>query len=103
MRIPKNRPPSHPGEVLREDFLAPLGITQEHLAKELGVSFQRINGIVNGKRALTAETAVLLAGRFKTSAGFWMNFQTRFDLYRAREKLLHLSGASRRLASLVTS
>lgn len=102
MRIPKNRPPSHPGEVIREDFLKPMGLTQEHLAEELGVSFQRINGIVNGKRALTAETAVLLAGRFKTSAGFWMNFQTRYDLYQAREKLRHQSAKSRRYAELVT-
>ncbi len=102
MRIPTNRPPTHPGEILREDFLKPMGLTQEHLADELGVSFQRINGIVNGKRALTAETAVLLAGRFKTSAGFWMNFQTRYDLYLAREKLRHGPMAGRKFASLVT-
>ena len=102
MRIPRNRPPTHPGEVLREDFLKPLGLTQEHLAEEVGVSFQRINGIINGKRALTAETAVLLAGRFKTSAGFWMNFQTRYDLYQAREKLLHRSAIARKYAALVT-
>src|SRR3989338_4539920 len=100
MRIPRNRPPTHPGEVLREDFLKPLGLTQEHLAEEVGVSFQRINGIINGKRALTAETAVLLAGRFKTSAGFWMNFQTRYDLYQAREKLLHRSAIARKYAAL---
>ncbi|OGS01590.1 MAG: addiction module antidote protein, HigA family [Elusimicrobia bacterium RIFCSPLOWO2_12_FULL_59_9] len=102
MRIPRNRPPTPPGEVLREDFLKPLGLTQEHLAEEVGVSFQRINGIINGKRALTAETAVLLAGRFKTSAGFWMNFQTRYDLYQAREKLLHRSAIARKYAALVT-
>lgn len=102
MIIPTNRRPTHPGVVLREDFLKPLGLTQEALAKELDVSFQRINGIINGKRALTAETAVLLAGRFKTTAAFWMNFQARYDLYAARERLLHQSPTARRLAALVT-
>ena len=102
MRIPTSRPPTRPGEVLREDFLKPLKLTQEQLAEELGVSFQRINGIINGKRSLTAETAVLLAGRFKTSAGFWMNFQTRYDLFQAREKLSRRSALARRYAALVT-
>ncbi len=102
MRIPRNRPPTHPGEVLREDFLKPLGLTQERLADELGVSFQRICGVVNGRRAVTAETAVLLAGRFKTSAGFWLNFQTRYDLYHARERLRHQSPIARKYAAIVT-
>ena len=102
MNIPTNRRPTHPGEVLREDFLKPLGLTQEGLAKELDVSFQRINGIINGKRALTAETAILLAGRFKTSAQFWLNFQTRLDLYLARERLSRRSPVARKYAAAVT-
>lgn len=97
MRIPRNRPPTHPGEILREDFLKPMGLTQEKLADELGISFQRINGIVNGKRSVTAETALLLAGCFGTTASFWMNAQTTYDLYAARKKI-----GDRRLAALVS-
>lgn len=102
MRIPTHRRPTHPGEILREEFLKPLGLTQEALADELDVSFQRINGLINGKRALTAETAILLAGRFKTSAEFWMTFQARYDLYAARERLSRQSPTARRLAALAT-
>lgn len=87
MRIPKNRVPEHPGEILREDFLKPKGVTQEKLARDLGISFQRVNGIVNGKRSVTAETAWLLAGYFGTSASFWLNLQNVYDLYHARKKV----------------
>jgi addiction module HigA family antidote len=97
MRIPKNRAPAHPGEILREDFLKPLGLTQEKLAERMGVSFQRINGIVNGKRGVTAETALLLAACLGTTASFWMNAQTSYDLYMARGKI-----GSERLATLVS-
>lgn len=97
MRIPKNRPPTHPGEILREDFLKPLGLTQEALADALSVSFQRINGIVNEKRGVTAETALLLAGYFGTTASFWMNAQSTYDLYEARQKI-----GNKRLAALVS-
>lgn len=97
MRIPKNRPPTHPGEILREDFLKPLGLTQEQLANELGVSFQRINGIVNGRRSVRAETALLLAGYLGTTATFWMNAQVTYDLYAVRRKL-----GDRRLAALIS-
>lgn len=88
MRIPKNRTPEHPGEILREDFLKPKGITQERLAKDLGISFQRVNGIVNGRRSVTAETAWLLAGYFGTSASFWLNLQNIYDLYRTRKNVV---------------
>ncbi len=87
MRIPKNRVPEHPGEILREDFLKPLGITQEKLAEDIHISFQRVNGIVNGKRAVTAETALLLGNYFKISPGFWMNLQAVYDLYKAKRKI----------------
>ncbi len=97
MRIPKNRPPTHPGEILREDFLKPMGLTQEALAKELEVSFQRINGIINGKRGVTAETALLLASYLGTTASFWMNAQTTYDLYEARERI-----GDKRFATLVS-
>lgn len=87
MRIPKNRPPEHPGEVLREEFMKPLMLTQEKLADALGISFRRVNEIVNGKRSVTAETALLLADHFKTTATLWMNLQACYDLYAARKRL----------------
>jgi addiction module HigA family antidote len=73
-------PPVHPGEVLLEDFLKPMGISQYRLAKGLGVSVQRIHDLVHGRRALTADTAFRLARFFGMEAQFWMNLQTRYDL-----------------------
>ena len=87
MRLPKNRPPEHPGEILLEEFIKPLALTQERLAGALGVSFRRINEIVNGKRGVTAETALLFASYFKTTAALWMNLQACHDLYAARKRL----------------
>ena len=83
VRIPANRPPTHPGEMLTEEFLVPLGISQSRLALEIKVPFQRINLIVNGKRAVTPDTALRLARYFGTSADFWMDLQQRWDLYHA--------------------
>lgn len=80
IRIPKNRPATHPGEVLREDFLVPMGVTQKQLADSIHVSFQRINEIVSGKRGLTPSTALRLAKYFGNSPGFWLNLQMRCDL-----------------------
>lgn len=73
-------PPVHPGEVLFEEFLKPLGISQYRLAKEIRVPPRRINEIVHGTRAITADTALRLARYFGTSAAFWLNLQTRYDL-----------------------
>ena len=67
--VPKNRIPSHPGEILLHEFLQPLKMTQSELAKRTGVPVQRINTLVNGKRGITAETALLLAGEFNTIGG----------------------------------
>jgi len=72
-------PNIHPGEVLREEFLIPLGISQYRLAKEIGVPEPRISAICNGKRAITADTAVRLARFFGTSAGFWLGLQADYD------------------------
>lgn len=77
--------PVTPGEVLREEFMAPHGLTARALARELDVPPNRITAILNGERAITAATALLLAGRFGTSAEFWMNLQTAHDLESARE------------------
>jgi addiction module HigA family antidote len=78
--LPENRIPTHPGEILREEFLRPLGLTQVALAEHVGVSVQRINEIVRGKRGVTPETAWLLAGAFGTTPDFWINLQTAHDL-----------------------
>ncbi len=72
--------PIHPGEVLDEDFLKPLAISQYRLSKDIGVPPVRINEIVHGKRGTTADTALRLAKFFGTTAEFWMSLQTRFDL-----------------------
>lgn len=85
--IPAHRKPTHPGEVLLREFLEPMGLTQMALAQRMGVPVQRVNTLVNGKRDMTAETAILLSRAFKTSPEFWMNLQDAYDLYEAREHL----------------
>ena len=79
--------PIHPGEVLLEDFLKPLELTQYRLAKSLSVPARRINEIVLGKRAITADTALRLARFFGTSERFWLNLQTSYDLELERDRL----------------
>ncbi len=80
-------PPLHPGEILLEEFLKPLGISQYRLAKSIGVPQRRIGEIVAGKRAITADTALRLARFFDTDAQSWINLQAYYDLEIAREKL----------------
>ena len=82
--LPKNRIPTHPGEILLEEFLLPLEIPQTTLAAHLDIPVQRVNELVNGKRGITPETAWLLAGAFKTTPEFWMNLQAQYDLARSR-------------------
>ena len=79
-------PPIHPGEVLLEDFLQPLGISQYRLAKDIAVPPRRVNEIVHGIRGISADTALRLARYFGTSAEMWMNLQSRFDLERQRDE-----------------
>ncbi len=83
VRVPTHRPPTHPGEMLLEEFLEPLQITQTELAERIEVPFQRVNSLVNGRRALTPDTALRLSRVFGTTPGFWMNHQLRWDLYHA--------------------
>lgn len=92
--IPENRIPAHPGEVLREEFLEPLGIPQTALAAKLDIPVQRINEIVNGKRGITPETAWLFAGAFGTTPEFWMNLQAAHDLAETRpeKKVARIGG-----------
>ncbi len=87
--IPSHRKPTHPGEILLKEFLEPGEMSQVELAKKMGVPIQRINTIINGKRDITAETAILLGRALKTSAELWMNLQTTYDLYAADQSLRH--------------
>lgn len=80
-------PPVHPGEILLEDFLEPLGISQYRLAKEMNVYPRKINEIVHGKRSITADTALRLSRFFGTTAELWMNLQALYDLEKARDML----------------
>ncbi|MDZ8184689.1 MAG: HigA family addiction module antitoxin [Nostoc sp. ChiSLP02] len=81
MRVPKNRPPSHPGEILLKDFLEPMGISQRELADAIHVAYQRINEVVNQKRGITPSTALRLAKFFGNSSEFWLNLQQNWELY----------------------
>lgn len=87
--IPRNRKPVHPGEILLEEFLKPLGMSQVALAKKMHVPVQRINTLINGKRDMTAQTAILLSRVLKTTSEFWMNLQVACDLYDAERLLGH--------------
>ena len=84
VRVPKFREPTHPGEMLQEEFLLPMSISQRDLSKAIHVPYQRVNEIVNRKRGITPSTALRLAKYFGTTEDFWMNLQLRWDLYRAR-------------------
>ena len=82
-RLPRHRPPSHPGEMLLEEFLKPLNISQSAFAIRLGVSFPRLNEIINAKRAVTPDTALRLARVTRMSADFWLGLQQDWDLWHA--------------------
>lgn len=84
VRIPTNREPTHPGEMLLEEFLIPMSITQRDLAKAIHVPYQRVNEIVNKRRGITPNTALRLAKFFRVSEDFWMNLQLRWDLFKAK-------------------
>ena len=81
----KKLPPIHPGEILLEEFMKPLGLSQNALARDLGVDPRTVNQIVNGKRAVTAIMALRLARYFRMTPGFWMNLQARYDLEIAKD------------------
>ena len=83
----KKLPPIHPGEILQEEFLSPLEISQYRLAKDISVPARRINEIVHGKRSITADTALRLSRYFGTSERFWLNLQARFDLETEKDRL----------------
>jgi addiction module HigA family antidote len=85
--IPTNRPPTHPGEILLEEFLKPLDMTQVQAADKMDISANRLNELIRGKRGVTADTALRLAKLLKTTPEFWMNLQTAYDLYEAKHAL----------------
>ena len=86
IRVPTQRTPTHPGEMLLEEFLIPMGLTQQELATAIHVPYQRVNEIINGRRGMTPSTALRLEKFFGMSAGFWMNLQLRWDLYFVQER-----------------
>lgn len=85
VRIPTHREPTHPGEMLLEEFLTPMGLTQRELADAIHVPYQRINEIINRRRGITPSTALRLAKFFGMTPGGWMNLQLRWDLYQAQK------------------
>ena len=103
LRIPTHRAPTHPGEMLLEEFLNPMGITQRQLADAIHVPYQRINEIINGRRGVTPATALRLAKYFNLSADYWMNLQQRWDLYHAKNAEDHLLKSITPLSPKVTN
>ena len=89
IRIPTHRKPTHPGEMLLEEFLIPMELSQRELADAIHVPYQRINELANGRRGITPSTALRLARFFGMSADFWMNMQMRWDLYQAQQMEEH--------------
>jgi len=85
--LPSHRIATHPGQTLLREFIEPLGMTQAELARALNIPLNRVNELVRGKRGITPETALLLAGYFKNSPEFWMNLQTAYDLTRALQDM----------------
>lgn len=102
IRIPTDREPTHPGEMLLEEFLNPMDLTQRDLADAIRVPYQRVNELVNGRRGVTPSTALRLSRYFGTSPDYWMNLQLRWDLYHAleeeRAELRRIRPASRDVA-----
>lgn len=86
VRIPTHGAPTHPGEMLLEEFLVPMGLTQRELANGIRVPYQRVNELVNGRRGVTPHTALRLAKFFGTSPDVWMSLQLRWDLYHAQRE-----------------
>lgn len=85
--MPKKSPPIHPGEILLEEFIKPLKLTQYRIAKDMNVPARRINEIVHGERAVTADTALRLARYFGMSPEFWLNLQTHYELEKQQDEL----------------
>ena len=85
VRVPTHRVPTHPGEMLLEEFLKPMGLSQQELARSIRVPYQRVNELINGRRGITPGTALRLARFFGNSAAYWLNLQLRWDLSQAHK------------------
>ena len=85
IRVPTHREPTHPGEMLLEEFLKPMNITQRELAEGIHVPYQRVNELINRRRGITPSTALRLSRFFGTTAGFWLSLQHRWDLYKTMQ------------------
>jgi len=83
--LPKKRPPTHPGEMLLKEFLEPLGVTQKEFARHMGWTYARLNEIINGRRNVSADSALALGEALKTGPEFWLNLQRDWDLWHAAE------------------
>lgn len=88
--LPKNRPPTHPGEILLKDFIEPLSLSQKELALHLGWAYARLNEIVNGRRGISADSALSLADAFNMEPEFWLNLQRNWDLWHAIKSHKHV-------------
>ncbi len=84
--LPSNRKPTTPGEILKEEYLIPLRLTQQELANAIGITRVRVNNIINGKRSITPDTAFRLARFFNTTPEFWISLQMSVDLWKSRKK-----------------
>lgn len=105
-RLPANRPPTHPGEMLFEEFVKPLNITQTELAQKLGVSYPRLNEIIKGRRSVTPDTALRLSQVVGMSADFWLGLQQDWDLWHAMKspkaiEIRKLQPIARRIGKIV--
>lgn len=97
MRVPSHRAPTHPGEMLLREFLEPLGLTQGDVAARIGVPYQRVNELVNGRRGVTPSTALRLARLFGTTPDLWLNLQLRWDLFHAEREESEALGQIKKL------
>ena len=97
IRVPTHREPTHPGEMLLEEFLKPMGLTQRNLAKGIHVPYQRVNELINRRRGVSPATALRLAKYFGNTPDFWMNLQLRWDLYHAQQSEAEALRAIRRV------
>ena len=95
--LPKNRPPTHPGEMLLEEFLKPMGLTQRAFALHIGWTYARLNEIIRGKRGVTAESALTLGDAFDVEPTFWLNLQKNWELWQAvqtHKRIKHIKGCA---------
>jgi addiction module HigA family antidote len=103
VRVPTDRAPIHAGEILLEEFLTPMKLTQRDLADAIDVPYQRVNELVNGRRGVTPSTALRLAEFFGTTPGFWLNLQSRWDLYHTQTAEAEVLENIRRRADTASS